>query len=312
MGAPRSGSAGLAPAPSTRPNGAMPAPLPLAKYHRVYLVLREQLQEGRFAAGLPGELELARQFGVGRVTVRRALEQLESEDLIVREAGRGTRPTTRAEQGRRNGDPTAVGHGTSRLSGLLENLVQVSRRTSVKVLDWRIIHASHETAQALQVPDGTRLRKAVRRRSSAAGPVSLITTCVPEDLVRGYGRRELAVKPMLQLIEESGIALGRARQTVSACQADAQVAAELQVAVGTALLQVRRLVYDVDERPVQLLHGLYRPDRYEYQMELSQVGASDGWQPRGNGEPPPRATLDASARVTLDVSRPPARRAARR
>jgi GntR family transcriptional regulator len=64
-------------------------------------------------------------------------------------------------------------------------------------------------------------------------------------------------------------------QTVSARQADAKVAAELQVPVGAALLWVRRLVYDVQERPMQLLHGLYRPDRYEYQMELSQVGAID-------------------------------------
>ena len=48
--------------------------LPLSKYHQIYLVLREQLKEGRFLHGLPGELELARQFDVGRVTVRRALE----------------------------------------------------------------------------------------------------------------------------------------------------------------------------------------------------------------------------------------------
>ena len=53
----------------------MPGALPLTKYHQVYLVLREQLQEGRFAQGLPGELALTQQFGVGRVTVRRALEQ---------------------------------------------------------------------------------------------------------------------------------------------------------------------------------------------------------------------------------------------
>jgi len=253
----------------------MPASLPLTKYHQIYLVLREQLQEGRFVHGLPGELELTRQFGVGRVTVRRALEQLVDEGLIVREAGRGTRPTTRAEQGRNPPAQAPVEHANSRLSGLLENLVQVSRSTSVKVLDWRIIQASPEMAQALQVPEGTKLRKAVRRRSASAGPVSLITTYVPDELVRGYGRKELAVKPMLQLLEESGIVPGRARQTISARQADAQVAAELQVAVGTALLQVRRLVYDTQDRPVQLLHGLYRPDRYEYQMELSQVGAID-------------------------------------
>ncbi|MFC7408086.1 MULTISPECIES: GntR family transcriptional regulator [Hydrogenophaga] len=253
----------------------MPASLPLTKYHQIYLVLREQLEEGRFVHGLPGELELTKQFGVGRVTVRRALEQLVDEGLIVREAGRGTRPTTRAEQGRNPPAQAPLEHSGSRLNGLLENLVQVSRSTSVKVLDWRIIQASPDMAQALQVPEGTKLRKAVRRRSASAGPVSLITTYVPDELVRGYGRKELAVKPMLQLLEESGIVPGRARQTISARQADAQVAAELQVAVGTALLQVRRLVFDTQDRPVQLLHGLYRPDRYEYQMELSQVGAID-------------------------------------
>ena len=69
--------------------------LPLPKYHQIYLVLREQLQEGRFADGLPGELALMRQFAVARVTVRRALELLEGEGMISREPGRGPplRPT---------------------------------------------------------------------------------------------------------------------------------------------------------------------------------------------------------------------------
>jgi DNA-binding GntR family transcriptional regulator len=66
--------------------------LPLPKYHQIYLVLREQLEEGRFADGMPGELALMQQFSVARVTVRRALERLASEGLIAREAGRGTRP----------------------------------------------------------------------------------------------------------------------------------------------------------------------------------------------------------------------------
>jgi hypothetical protein len=41
------------------------------------------------------------------------------------------------------------------------------------------------------------------------------------------------------------------------------------------LLAVRRLIYDDDERPVQWLHGLYRPDRYTYEMQLSRVGSID-------------------------------------
>ena len=70
----------------------MPQSMPMTKYHQIYLVLREQLHEGQFAQGLPGELALMQQFAVARVTVRRALEQLAAEGLIAREPGRGTRP----------------------------------------------------------------------------------------------------------------------------------------------------------------------------------------------------------------------------
>ena len=41
------------------------------------------------------------------------------------------------------------------------------------------------------------------------------------------------------------------------------------------LLAVRRLIYDEAERPVQWLHGFYRPDRYTYEMQLSRVGSID-------------------------------------
>lgn len=252
---------------------ASAASLPISKYHQVYLVLLEQLREGRFARGLPGELDLTRQFGVGRVTVRRALEQLAQEGLIVREAGRRSRPAARSQpDGRRQAGAAAE---AAPLKGLLGNIVSASRGTTVKVLEWRVIDASPEMAHALGIGEGAKVRKAVRRRSTSAGPVSHITTYVPEASVRGFGRAELAHKPMLQLLQESGLQPGRAVQTVSARQADARVAGELQVPVGAALLWVRRLVYDLQDRPLQLLHGLYRPDRYEYQMELSQVGAID-------------------------------------
>ncbi len=248
------------------------ATLPLTKYHQIYLVLREQLQEGRFATGMPAEMLLAQQFGVGRVTVRRAMELLVAEGLIVRVVGRGTFPK-----------PTQLlvaeaprGHGvSSRLTGLMENIVSVSRHTNVKVLEWCVVEASAKIAQALQLSLGAKVRKAVRRRNSKEGPVSYITTYIPEHLAIGFGQRELALKPVLQLLEESGVALGRAQQTISARQADALVAVVLGVPIGTALLDVRRLVFDVQDKPVQWLHGLYRPDRYEYQLEVSQVGSID-------------------------------------
>jgi GntR family transcriptional regulator len=244
--------------------------LPLPKYHQVYLVLREQLHEGRFAHGLPGELALMQQFGVARVTVRRALEQLSGEGLITRERGRGTRPIAAAEAAARA--TRAAATRTSRLNGLLENLISTSLNTSVRVLEVATVAAPSDVAQALGLAAGAVVQKAVRVRSTREGPLSHITTWVPGDLARSFGKRELAKKPILVLLEEAGVRVGGARQTISARLADAQVAPLLGVAVGSALLAVRRLIHDEEGRPVQWLHGLYRPDRYEYQMQLSRVG----------------------------------------
>ena len=246
--------------------------LPLPKYHQVYLVLREQLEEGRFADGLPGEFALMEEFKVARVTVRRALEQLAAEGLISREPGRGTRPLSRAGL-RLVGDA----HDTRRanLHGLLENLVTMGLRTSVKVIDVSTVAASDAVAGALQLDVGDPVQKAVRVRSTKAGPLSHITTFVPAEVARQFGRRELARKPILMLLEEAGVKVGRAHQTISARLADAVLAQHLDVSVGTALLAVRRLVRDDAERPVQWLHGFYRPDRYTYELELSRVGGVD-------------------------------------
>lgn len=246
--------------------------LPLPKYHQIYLVLREQIHEGRFAEGLPGELSLMKQFQVARVTVRRALEQLAGEGLISRNPGRRTRaldvPAARSEGPR---PPLR----RARLTGLLENLVSMGLQTRVKVLEVQTIAAPGAVAEALQIEPGEAVQKAVRVRSTREGPLSHITTYVPGAVGRRFGARELAQKPILMLLEESGVKVGRAQQTISARLADATLAQHLEVEVGSALLAVRRLIFDDRERPVQWLHGLYRPDRYEYVMQLSRVGSID-------------------------------------
>ena len=236
---------------------------PLPKYHQIYLVLREHLAEGRYRDGLPAELRLVQQFGVARATVRKALERLEREGLIDRRPGRGTRL-------RKTTEPAAK--ESSGLGGLLENIVSMGLRTQVKVLSCTVVTAPASVSRRLVLPAGSRVQRAVRVRSNHEGPLSHITTWVPAELARGFGRRELAHEPILLLLERAGVRIGRAAQSISACPADATVAAQLGVEPGTALLAVDRLVYDADERPVQWLQGLYRPDRYQYEMQLSRVG----------------------------------------
>lgn len=255
----------------------MDAQLPLRKYHQIYLVLRQQLRDGLFEAGLPGELALMEQFGVARVTVRRALQQLADEGLILRVPGRGTRPVRAREQEvhLRASTLASASGKQARLTGLLENLVAMGMRTKVKVLSVERMRATPDVAEVLRLQRNEWVQKAERVRSTSEGPLSHITTWVPHAISSGFGKRELTQKPILVLLEESGVKVGRAEQIISARLADVSMAQHLDVAVGSALLAVRRLIYDVDERPVQWLHGLYRPDRYEYQMQLSRVGGID-------------------------------------
>ena len=246
----------------------MTQPLPLPKYHQIYLVLRERLEDGRFAARVPAEMDLVKEFGVARVTVRRALGQLVADGLIERSPGRGTVTLAKDMTHAMRGSPPRQ---RVHLTGLLENIVNMGLRTAVKVVQF----ASEQVARQLDVARNTLVQKAVRVRSTRDGPLSHITTHVPQVISSGFGRRELGKKPILMLLEESGVQIGRARQSISAKLADVAVARLLDVDVGSALLAVQRLVFDVNERPVQWLQGLYRPDRYQYDMQLSRVGDID-------------------------------------
>lgn len=254
----------------------MPAALPLPKYHQIYLVLRQQLAEGRYAQRVPPELRLVEQFGVARVTVRKALERLASEGLIARTPGRGTvalpppGPGLASTPAHRRKPPARA-----QLSGLLENIVTMGLQTAVKVVSCELVGATPAVAQQLALQSGALVQKAVRVRSTREGPLSHITTHVPAALARGFGKRELAKKPILILLEESGVRIGRATQTLSAQLADTTVAPLLGVDVGSALLAVHRLILDDQDHPVQWLQGLYRPDRYQYEMQLSRVGSVD-------------------------------------
>jgi GntR family transcriptional regulator len=236
--------------------------LPVPRYHQIYLLLHERLASGEFAgaAPLPGELELAREYRVSRVTIRAALKLLAQDKLILRQRGRGT--FVRQGEGQAAGPP---------LLGLLENLVSMGLKTTVRVLELGSVPAAPDVAQALRIAPGELVQRAVRVRSHRGGPVSHITTFVPLAVAK-FQRRLLADKPMLQLLEASGVKVAGAEQTVSAKLADPKIATLLEVEVGAPLLAVTRIVHDRAGRPVQLLRGLYRPDRYQYRMQLSRGG----------------------------------------
>jgi GntR family transcriptional regulator len=240
--------------------------LPVPKYHQVYLVLRQHLDEGRYAAGLPGELALTREFGVARVTVRRALEQLAAEGLIKRSPGRGTAVVP---------PPAAAELPTPLTSGLLENIVSMGLRTSVQVMDCQLLPAPDAVARQLDIEPGHRCR----RRCACAAPATARCrtsppTCRPSWRSASAGANWRRSPSCCCWRPPAWSSAARCRPSRRAWPTPRWRRCSRWTSARRCW-PWSRLVRDADDRPVQWLQGLYRPDRYQYEMQLSRVGSID-------------------------------------
>jgi GntR family transcriptional regulator len=244
-----------------------------AKAKQVYLVLRDRILSGAigFGARLPTELELAEFHGVSRVTVRRALGELARECFIERRRSAGTRIIYRPM-------PAPM---TTDITGVLANLADMGRRSSVKLLSYAYVAAEGSVAEALGAGTDQLLQRAVRVRSVDGLPFSYLTTHVPENVSVTFTRQELASRPLLELLERAGVKVGHARQRISAGLAALDVADALGVRTGSPLIELIRVVYDQAGRGVEHLHALYRPDRYAFEIDLVRSGAAEtkSWSP---------------------------------
>jgi GntR family transcriptional regulator len=244
-----------------------------AKAKQVYLVLRDRILSGAigFGARLPTELELAEFHGVSRVTVRRALGELARERFIERRRSAGTRVIYRPM-------PAPM---TTDITGVLANLADMGRRSSVKLLSYAYVAAEGAVAEALGAGVDQLLQRAVRVRSVDGLPFSYLTTHVPESVSVTFTRQELASRPLLELLERAGVKVGRARQRISAGLAAPDVGEALGVRTGSPLIELVRVVYDQAGRGVEHLHALYRPDRYAFEIDLVCSGAAEtkSWSP---------------------------------
>jgi GntR family transcriptional regulator len=243
-----------------------------SKTRQVYLVLRDRIAGGRRdnQSALPAEQALAAEYGVSRVTVRRALAELEQEGLISRRRGAGTFVLGAAAK------PIVAD-----FSDVLANLVAMGRETAVRLLAFDYREPSVAIADALKLAAGEKTQFSVRVRLIDGQPFSHLTTHVPQRIGVTYTEADLAARPLLSLLERSGVKIERATQEVTAVLATPEVAAALEVEVGSALLGTTRTVFAADGSGVEHLSALYRPDRYALHMEMVRTDDAGGrrWAP---------------------------------
>ena len=248
------------PAVSLSAEDSAPAFSPLYQQIKSLMTLRLQASEWRPGEAIPSELELAARFKVSQGTVRKAVDALAADNLLVRRQGKGTFVSTHAAQN--------VQYRFLRLMPNDGPIVGAQRR----FIDCRRLRAPADVARSLGLKSGEAVVNVQRVLSFGGSPTVLDDIWLPGALFKGLTAERLAdyKGPMYGLFEsEFGVRMIRAEEQIRAVLADAANAALLGVAAGAALLSVERLSMTYGDKAVELRRGLYSTAAHFYRNELS-------------------------------------------
>ncbi len=218
-------------------------------------IARDGLQPGD---PLPGEHRLCEQYGISRTVVRQALAQLEHEGLVERVKGKGTfvaRPRT----------SESLVHT---LVGLYDDVASRGGHVHSDVLTHEETIADEAVANALEIPLASPVVVLERLRLVDGEPWSLSTTWMPEDVGRVTLGADLREISLYGLLDEHGIRATHGVRSAEATVATHDQARLLGVSAGSALLRLRSVSRDADDRPIEFFIAHHRGDRSRFEFRL--------------------------------------------
>ena len=231
-------------------------------YQQIKSLLVQGLQAGEWQPGqaIPSEMELAARFKVSQGTVRKAIDEMAAENVLVRRQGKGTFVATHAEQ--------STQYRFLRLQADDGSAAPLSRR----LLECKRMRAPAEVARLLQLKAGDTAVQVRRLLLAGSRPVVLDDLWLPGTLFKSLTAERLEGwrGPMYRLFEaEFSVHMVRAEEKIRAVAADHEEAQLLALSAGAPLLSVERLSFTYGDRPVELRRGLYHTVEHHYRNELS-------------------------------------------
>lgn len=226
------------------------------RYVRLASVLTDRISGGDLAPGtaLPPERRIAEIYGVSRVTVRRALEQLAAEGLIEQRRGSGTFVSQRVRQ------PLSI------LTSFSDDVRARGMEPGARTLDAGIATATSEEAIGLGLRPGEKVSRITRLRTANGIPLALeITAVVPDALPDP----STVAGSLYALLDQHGMRPVRAVQRLSAVALDRHEAELLEVPAQSPGLNIVRVGYLADGRPIEYTRSKFRGDRWDFFTELA-------------------------------------------
>jgi GntR family transcriptional regulator len=246
--------------PGVATPGASPTFSPL--YQQIKALITQSLQSGEWKPGelIPSEVELAGRFKVSQGTVRKAIDELAAENLVVRRQGKGTFVAT---------------HHEARAQFRFLRLVPDDGAPNYpenKIIEVKRMRAPAEVARLLDIKAGDSVIFVKRVQFFTGVATILEELWLPGIIFKGLtAERLIEYKgPMYGLFEvEFGTRMIRATEKIRAVNADKNAAALLQIAPNTPLLSAERVSYTYGDKPVELRRGIYLTESFHYQNELN-------------------------------------------
>jgi GntR family transcriptional regulator len=257
---PLTSSSAPATAPTQNPTQSAPTFSPL--YQQIKALITQSLQAGEWKPGelIPSEVDLAVRFKVSQGTVRKAIDELSAENVVVRRQGKGTFVATHHE-------------ARSQFRFLrLKPDQGIQQYPTSRFLEVKRIRAPSEIAKLLDIKMGDSVIFIRRVQSFDGVPTILEELWLPGAIFKGLTAELLNdyKGPMYALFEtEFGTHMIRASEQIRAVSADQATADLLKVEMKTPLLNVERVSYTYGDKPVEFRRGLYTTLNHHYQNELS-------------------------------------------
>jgi GntR family transcriptional regulator len=246
---------------AARPLVLDPMLLPVPKYHRVKEAVLARIGDGTWSPGslLPPEPVLCAEFGVSRITVRKAIGDLVHEGKIQTVQGKGTFVAV----------PKVGERFVQRAFGIFEDMERRGLRLTTEVLRQEVLSAPHEVATGLGLRLGDRVHILVRRRSVEGEKILISTTYIPEALCPGLIDDDLSVGSLFRLLRDKyGMRIGRGERTLEAVAANQWEARTLDLALASPLLRLDSKAYLPDGRAFEYSRTLQRGDRARVDLEF--------------------------------------------
>ncbi len=230
-------------------------------YRQIKNLILQGLASGEWRPGeaIPSEAELAIRFNVSQGTVRKAIDEMAAENLVVRKQGKGTYVAS-------HNDPRAF----FRFLRVVPNEGGVSVPQSVPLECWRA-KAGQEAARILDIAPGAPITIVRRVLKFNNKPVVLDEIYLPGEIFQGLSLEILQdyQGSLYSLFETRfGVRMIRAEERIRAIAADRATAEQLAVEEGSPLLSVERVTYTYGDKPVEWRRGLYATAEHYYLNEL--------------------------------------------